>query len=302
MQSGMIMAKNTPKESSRYRIVILFFIVAAVVCSTWIFAAGDNLRLARQEIVLRKIGHEVLLQSGDSTSRILPIQRLSDELYQIRFEHAFTFQPDSLVSIVRRSLKEEHILPNYIVSVKSCDSREVLYGFAIAKSFQKSIIPCSGRTQPKGCYLIELQLEQEAMVAVKKGPFIAGLTVLAFIGLIIASPFRIRRKRTTSTQEQTNCILLGNTQYDPVKGQITIAGIITELTPKENRLLRILADNSNVIIERARLQKELWEDEGVIVGRSLDVFISKLRKKLENDRSIELKNIHGKGYKLEIST
>ena len=295
----MIVTVNTKKQISRYRIGILLFIAAAVVCSTWIFAAGDDLQYARQEIVLRKIGHEVLLQSGDSTSRVLPIQRLSDELYQIRFEHTFTFQPDSLVSIVRRSLKEEPVLPDYIVKVRSCDNRQVLYGFAIAERNQKSIIPCSGRKQPKGCYLIELQLKQEAVVEVKKAPLIAGLSILAFVGLLIASPFRIRRRQRTLPQEQTDIILLGNTQYDPAKAQITIAGIVTELTPKENRLLKILAENKQVIIERSRLQKELWEDEGVIVGRSLDVFISRLRKKLEADPSIELKNIHGKGYRLE---
>jgi DNA-binding response OmpR family regulator len=57
----------------------------------------------------------------------------------------------------------------------------------------------------------------------------------------------------------------------------------------------------NEVIERSRLQKEIWEDEGVIVGRSLDMFISKLRKKLEPDPNISIVVIRGKGYKLEIS-
>jgi DNA-binding response OmpR family regulator len=47
------------------------------------------------------------------------------------------------------------------------------------------------------------------------------------------------------------------------------------------------------------LLKRVWEDEGVITGRSLDVFISKLRKKLKNDPSVQIVNVHGKGYKLE---
>lgn len=57
-----------------------------------------------------------------------------------------------------------------------------------------------------------------------------------------------------------------------------------------------------VAIERSRLQKEIWEDEGGIAGRSLDMFISKLRKKLEFDPNIRLVVIRGKGYKLEISS
>jgi len=65
---------------------------------------------------------------------------------------------------------------------------------------------------------------------------------------------------------------------------------------------RILALSPNEIIERSRLQKEVWEDEGVIVGRSLDMFISKLRKKLEVDPNINIVVIRGKGYKLEVGS
>jgi DNA-binding response OmpR family regulator len=72
------------------------------------------------------------------------------------------------------------------------------------------------------------------------------------------------------------------------------------LTIKEAKLLSIFAANLNQIVDRNRLQKEVWEDEGVIVGRSLDMFISKLRKKLEQDPNVKLTNIHGKGYKLEV--
>ncbi|MEN0056487.1 MAG: helix-turn-helix domain-containing protein [Mucilaginibacter sp.] len=57
----------------------------------------------------------------------------------------------------------------------------------------------------------------------------------------------------------------------------------------------MFAQAPNEIIDRNRLQKEVWEDEGVIVGLSLDTFISKLRKKLENDPSVKLVSIHGKG-------
>ncbi|RYG36157.1 MAG: winged helix family transcriptional regulator, partial [Chitinophagaceae bacterium] len=56
----------------------------------------------------------------------------------------------------------------------------------------------------------------------------------------------------------------------------------------------------NETISRDTLQKEVWENEGVIVTRSLDVFVSKLRKKLEADENVKIINIHGKGYRLEV--
>jgi DNA-binding response OmpR family regulator len=74
-----------------------------------------------------------------------------------------------------------------------------------------------------------------------------------------------------------------------------------DLTGTETRLLLIFALSPNETIERKRLQKEIWEDEGIIVGRSLDMFISKLRKKLELDPNINIVVIRGKGYRLELN-
>jgi DNA-binding response OmpR family regulator len=65
-------------------------------------------------------------------------------------------------------------------------------------------------------------------------------------------------------------------------------------------LLTLFAHNPNELLLRDRLLKEVWEDEGVITGRSLDMFVSKLRKKLHHDSAVNLVNVHGKGYRLEV--
>ena len=72
------------------------------------------------------------------------------------------------------------------------------------------------------------------------------------------------------------------------------------LSKKECELLAIFIAKPNQIIKRDELTKKVWEDNGVFVGRSLDTYISKLRKKLKDDTSIKLTNVHGIGYKLEI--
>ncbi len=76
---------------------------------------------------------------------------------------------------------------------------------------------------------------------------------------------------------------------------------IVELTAKECELITIFSEKPNQIIKRDLLIKEVWEDNGVFVGRSLDTFISKIRKKFQNDDSINIVTVHGVGYKLEIS-
>ena len=73
------------------------------------------------------------------------------------------------------------------------------------------------------------------------------------------------------------------------------------MSKKECELLAILIAHPNQIVKREVLTKKVWEDNGVIVGRSLDTYISKLRKKLKDDESIKITNVHGVGYKLEVN-
>ena len=72
------------------------------------------------------------------------------------------------------------------------------------------------------------------------------------------------------------------------------------LSKKECELLEIFITNSNQVVKRSELKKRVWEDKGVIVGRSLDTYVSKLRKKLQEDQNIKLINVHGIGYKLVV--
>ncbi|MES2373337.1 MAG: winged helix-turn-helix domain-containing protein [Bacteroidota bacterium] len=273
-------------------------LLITIICAAFGFTRDDDFNLAKQHILLRKIGHEILLHSGDSTSRVLPVKEIAANEYQVRFENEFTFQTDSLVEIIKRSLKKDHLADDYIVNVLNCSGKEILFGYAISQNEQNNIVACSGRKQPKGCYLVNIKFQHPVITGVPKGYLIGGLSLFAFIGLLAVRPFRIRKNKTETNNIKKNTFQIGNTLFDPNNRQITILDITTELTPKENKLLLIFANAPNSIIERSRIQKEIWEDEGVIVGRSLDVFISKLRKKLENDQSIQLVNVHGKGYKL----
>ncbi|RZK76354.1 MAG: response regulator transcription factor, partial [Pedobacter sp.] len=243
----------------------------------------------------------VLLYSGDSTSRVLPVKKIADDEYQIRFENEFTFQPDSLVKIIKASLAQDKLDDNYIVNVLSCSNSEVIFGYAILKNEKNDIVPCSGRKQPKGCYLINLKFQNSGMSNSEKGYLIGSLPVIAFVGLLISRSVGRRRKQETFADDAAT-FHIGSTIFEIERRSLSFSNMVTELTVKETKLLLIFARSPNQIIERSRIQKEIWEDEGVIVGRSLDVFISKLRKKLEADSSIQLVNIHGKGYKLEIKS
>lgn len=263
--------------------------------------SGEKFALAKQEMMLRKIGHQLLLKSGDSTSRVLPIVQIGDNEFQIRFEQQLTFQSDTLAKIVDKELSEYKAPGDYVVSVINCNLPGVIYGYAVLGSEKGNLRACSGRVQPKDCYKVNILFKESGLNTMQKSYLIGGLPVLAFIGLLLyRRPKGSTQANTTVTAaEIIETIAIGSFKFDAGNRQLIHQGDITDLTVKETRLLAIFAHAQGEIIPRARLQKELWEDEGVIVGRSLDVFISKLRKKLEADPSVKLVNIHGKGFRLE---
>lgn len=278
--------------------------IGLLILLAWVFVAfgwrsQDDFELAKQNVLLRKVGHEILLLAGDSTSRVLPVVRLSVNEYQIKFENEFTFQPDSLVSAIKGVLADEEIGGNYIVNVLNCSGSEIVFGYAILSDQQQDIVPCTGREQDRDCYIVNIKFQNGGLNALHKSYLIGGLPFLAFIGLMISKSSKYRKEENVLVAEK-EVFVLGNTKFYAKQREILFEGSILSLTSTENKLLLIFANSPNNIIERSRLQKEIWEDEGVIVGRSLDVFISKLRKKLDRDQSVRLVNIHGKGYKLEI--
>jgi hypothetical protein len=263
---------------------------------------SDDFDFARREVLLRQIGHEILLQSGDSISRVLPVKKIAEDEYQISFENAFTFQPESLVNTTQRLLAKDPLAGDYVVNVVNCANASVTYGYAISKNKKDDIVACKGRKQPIACYMINIKFKPAGIITAKNGYILGSLTVLAFVGFIFLKSVKPRKTLPDlSDSQHTGIFSLGSMSFDAETRKLMINGKTVDLTRTETRVLRIFALSPNEAIERSRLQKEIWEDEGVIVGRSLDVFISKLRKKLEFDPNIKIAAIRGKGYKLEVS-
>jgi hypothetical protein len=279
-------------------LLILLFI--SIICVAFSMTGNDDFDFARREILLRRIGHEILLQSGDSTSRVLPVKKIAGNEYQISFENAFTFQPESLVNTTQRLLAKDPLASDYVVNVLNCANASVAYGYAISKNKKDDIVACIGRRQPIACYMINIKFKPTGIITAQNGYLLGSLTVLAFVGFIFLRS--VKPRRALADSQHTGIFTLGSMSFDAETRKLMINGKTIDLTRTETRVLRIFALSPNEAIERSRLQKEIWEDEGVIVGRSLDMFISKLRKKLEFDPNIKIVVIRGKGYKLEISS
>ncbi len=110
-------------------------------------------------------------------------------------------------------------------------------------------------------------------------------------------------KRTSGVAEKQSqtSFEIGEYSFDSKRQILNTKNNQYNLTSKESELLRLLCLNKDNILDRNTALKEIWGSESYFDGRSMDVFISKLRKYLKNDSSIEIINIHGKGFKLIVS-
>jgi two-component system, OmpR family, response regulator len=91
---------------------------------------------------------------------------------------------------------------------------------------------------------------------------------------------------------------LGIFSIDVQKRLLSAKGDVKKLTNKELHLLVVLAANPNTMLERKFLLESIWQENNYFNGRSMDVYLCKLRKLLAADQKLNIVNIHGKGYKL----
>ncbi|MBQ1909213.1 MAG: response regulator transcription factor [Bacteroidaceae bacterium] len=107
----------------------------------------------------------------------------------------------------------------------------------------------------------------------------------------------LRRVRGKSQRNVTR-YQLGQFTFDTQRQMLTIGEKQTKLTTKESELLTMLCKHANEVLEREQALKTIWIDDNYFNARSMDVYITKLRKLLRDDPAIEINNVHGKGYRL----
>ncbi len=114
--------------------------------------------------------------------------------------------------------------------------------------------------------------------------------------------FRIEAilRRTAQDAQNINQQIykLGRYTFDTRKQTLTNGEDVVKLTTKESDLLKLLCQNANKVLERNFALKSIWIDDNYFNARSMDVYITKLRKHLKDEPTVEIINVHGKGYKL----
>jgi DNA-binding response OmpR family regulator len=111
---------------------------------------------------------------------------------------------------------------------------------------------------------------------------------------------RVSEHKNEETSVQPSSFNIGDFVFDVAAQQITYKENTQRLSTKEAELLKLLCQKQNQVLTREEALLAIWHDDNYFNGRSMDVFLSKLRKYLKADPKVEIMNVHGRGYKLFI--
>lgn len=115
---------------------------------------------------------------------------------------------------------------------------------------------------------------------------------------LIARIEAVSRRTVIQNQAEKEEFMIGKIKFDAQSRVLHTSGKPTKLTTKESQLLKLLCKNQNEILDRNATLRAIWGDDNYFNGRSMDVYIAKLRKLLREDERIEIMNVHGKGFQL----
>lgn len=108
------------------------------------------------------------------------------------------------------------------------------------------------------------------------------------------------RRRNITEKQTTNNFRLGTFEFDYPNLELMHSDVNKTLTQREADLLKFLIENKNQVLKRSDILERIWGEDDYFLGRSLDVFISRLRKYLKLDESIKIENIHGVGFRFKV--
>jgi DNA-binding response OmpR family regulator len=108
----------------------------------------------------------------------------------------------------------------------------------------------------------------------------------------------LRRTSTPAVNKKDDLYVIGNYSFDPLNQMLLFKDQSLKLTTKESELLELLCRHGNEILERNYALKTIWIDDNYFNARSMDVYITRLRKYLKKDPAVKILNVHGRGYKL----
>lgn len=268
-------------------------------------ANSDAVRFSENvNLSLRRTVDILLRANGDSLSQIPPVKQMDANTFSVPMERMFDY--GKLPETLQRSFDSYHIDRPYNVTVLDCKTGEIKLGYQFFDLKQPGGVPCGGRSREEGCYTLQVRFDPAAPTPNAAGNTWLLISVggtLAGLGFVAWTRSRHKKRPETEIPEAAvphSRIAFGNSWLDTANQTLYNSQSSQALTFREAKLLTLFVRNVNQVLERDVILKSVWEDEGVTVGRSVDVFVSRLRKMLAADPHVKITAIHGVGYKMEV--
>jgi hypothetical protein len=260
-------------------------------------------------LALRQVGHDYLSIMGDTTSRIPAVETMEDGSYRLKLGLDISY--DTLADITRAVLVRMQIREDYQLTLEDCETGETFLGsfwespFLLGLDEEQGMAPfggaCLTRDQIPHCADFRMAFfdPRENKNGSNKYWFLGLGSLMLFSGILLgrgrklppAPEFKAKPILPVGTVLGPGCTFLGDAQ------KLSVNGSAFELTYREAKLLKYFIAHANNVMERTAIHDSVWGEEGIIVGRSLDVFVSRLRKKLAGAENVEIQTVHGVGYR-----
>jgi hypothetical protein len=282
---------------------------AALLLFAWQISAkskiSEPVAPEKVNLALRRTAHLLLKELGDTTSRIPPVEQTGANTWLVRLERPFSY--DRLPTLLQTSFELHQIRDNYDVAVLNCATGGLELGYNYFDFVQSKDATCGGREVGSGCY--NLQVTFSALPNPSKEFPVPVLMIFLAAGILAAVFYQSGRNvRSVVDQidiektipESADWLHFGNSHLHPSNQVLQCVAVQHQLTFREAKLLNLFVNHPNQLLDRSFILQNVWADEGILVGRSIDVFVSRLRKILRDDPSVRLVAVHGVGYKMEI--
>lgn len=294
VKKALILFRSLKKKSVVVLLTLLTILVLTGLELTENKSFDTPLLDQRTELAVRSIGDQLLRQAGDTRTPVLPVDRLEQSTLRLHFKNAIVIQPDSLARLALNKIPKE-LASRVIVNVREVDTQNVVYALEINRQGE-NVIPCLGRGLTMGHYSIDFLFQGPSEAA--SNYQLSMMSVTGFALLFLAFQGLAEKKKDEAKPGTKPDV--GGFIIDEDRSCLRFENDEIQLTKKELSLIGILFANAGKLLSREYLTEQIWSKEGVITGRSLDMFISRLRKKLLLNPKVKITNQHGKGYMLVV--
>ncbi|MEO0339024.1 MAG: winged helix-turn-helix domain-containing protein, partial [Bacteroidota bacterium] len=239
-------------------------------------APDNQLSQKQAHLAVRAIGDVLLSNANDFSSPVQPVEEIDEHTLRLSFKDPIPINPDSL-SLLAIQYIDSEIADKAIVNVLEAESEKMVYGFEINHINPKEI-PCLGRNLPVSNYYLDFGFYRQQPTSLGLNAFTFSLLGFIFVAVALLGVSFFNRNLQKPVEH--NIIQAKGLKLHLDTNQIVCNDSIIKLTNKEVQIFSILLEKEGQLVSREHLIQEVWLKEGVVTGRSLDMYISRLRKKI----------------------